>query len=874
MVTSFRTVVRLLCFAGLLSACLQPETEGPGAIEPPRQGDHKPRIVCPGGLRTAASHGVHLRWGRGSGTVVTYSFIAAPELGDAEDVDPGELVKPLIENIGEADERGIAPFPIDAGARIRAALGQWEQVADISFHEVYEPEAIGDIRFGHHAIGHPLVLAHGYLPDPPADLLSGDVHFRSSWTDSPEKFEHVAVHEIGHAIGLGHILDPANGVLMSVYLDAPRASEDIAYAQHLYGPARARVQTSPRDGTVNAITWEVPQLDGAPLDQHLGSIVDVGNDDVAVESVTLYPTIGFELDMTPMALTTLTEGAELGASLFDLTVGDSLPDVVAWETDMRAPLSGQRSFQIDRDRVDGERGRYPLPQHGVTAFGTASTEVAFRRESLLNESESFTAGYVVDNRINGHHFVPLLFERGSDVLANARRFASSNTFQVPEAADLGFRLRFLYSYGGTFWTSGQLNPGVQIDDIEIRNVQVPQGDPSTVNVLDPDARSVILDVELGLARIKLRTLYDSGVSSGNATGYARLGLECTDPCGLGCQAVDDCSSASCGEANACGTVCGTSCDAGCAAVTDCNGVSCGATNACGTSCGTSCDVGCPAVTDCSAASCGEANACGTSCGTACDVGCPALADCSDLSCGAMNACGTVCGTPCDTGCAAVTDCSDLSCGTTNACGTACGTACDDGCPALADCSDLSCGAMNACGTVCGTPCDAGCAAVTDCSAASCGDTNACGTSCGTACDDGCPAADDCSDLSCGETNTCGTACGTACDDGCPALADCSDLSCGTTNACGTACGTLCDVGCPGVTDCSGVSCGEANACGTLCDEACDTTDAGLIPADADDDDPTPSSGSGCVVGEGAQSGWILLALVFAVCSPRRSARVD
>ena len=99
---------------------------------------------------------------------------------------------------------------------------------------------------GRHGDGAPFdgrggTLAHAFLPNQGA--LSGDIHFDDAeqWTVGEEEGTDVvqaAVHEVGHALGLGHSED-IRSVMFPAYRghvrDLQLAAEDIARAQVLYG---------------------------------------------------------------------------------------------------------------------------------------------------------------------------------------------------------------------------------------------------------------------------------------------------------------------------------------------------------------------------------------------------------------------------------------------------------------------------------------------------------------------------------------------------------------------------------------------------------------------------------------------------------------
>lgn len=146
---------------------------------------------------------------------------------------------------------GALPSQLDAAAvesEIERAFDAWQQSANISLTPGTEAAAVrtifAEFVSGAHGDAYPftspVTLAHTFYPDPPnSEPIAGDMHFNAAETwgiGSDTDIFSVALHETGHALGLGHSDQPAAVMYPYYHVAAGLSDDDIAGIQALYGP--------------------------------------------------------------------------------------------------------------------------------------------------------------------------------------------------------------------------------------------------------------------------------------------------------------------------------------------------------------------------------------------------------------------------------------------------------------------------------------------------------------------------------------------------------------------------------------------------------------------------------------------------------------
>ncbi len=531
---------------------------GVGAVE----------FVCPGAAkapqRATRSHldsATQARWLATSGARIelTYSFVSVSfsydvtsDVNNIEQEAPSDTIN---EMFGQSHGSTPDNFPANFKQLIRNAFDAWEAVTNIEFTEVIEPGAEGQIRIGGHEFSiNSSILGHGFFPTTAGTggvaSSAGDLHFNSTfsgWTD--QVFFVVAVHEIGHTIGLDHIAEVTGAtadVLMYAAFDpattpGTMTNEDIAYVQDVYGPPIPKIQSAAAGD--RQISWSYPtDSSGDPVSSYTATITKCAdtsggcssdtnavNDDVLIQNAIENTVQSFEIQNQVLVLTSFTDNADTGNRLFVDSNTDGLGSGAGalWRTlddTQQQDPAVDLAYQANWNDADSLNTYFLSFSAGGQIEATATTKWRFARSYILSNDTDFqTIEYGVENSagvpISSLSFTETSVEddlgpttlgysdQPHESLPSHVSFNTDKlTFDLGSLAGQEFSVAYIFDINNSPDAFG--DEAVYIDDIEITDVLFPSGSPVQVtNTIMPNAASFDLAIPSGEHELRMRAVF-------------------------------------------------------------------------------------------------------------------------------------------------------------------------------------------------------------------------------------------------------------------------------------------------------------------------------------------------------------------------------
>jgi len=240
-----------------------------------------------------------------------------------------------------------------AKSEIARAFREWANYANISFSAGADPNANRTVAVlfasGAHGDGYPFTsvntLAHTFYPTPPnTEPIAGDLHFNADETwkigANTDLFS-VALHEAGHALGLGHSDDPSSVMYPYYHMVTGLTAVDIAGVRSLYGAAASTPGTPGQPSQPSTPASPAPTNPTGVKDSTPPAlrIVSPGSTIVSTtsSSIVVSGTAGDNVGVASVTWSTSTgssgqaSGAANWAAQIPLLVGTNVVTVRAWD---------------------------------------------------------------------------------------------------------------------------------------------------------------------------------------------------------------------------------------------------------------------------------------------------------------------------------------------------------------------------------------------------------------------------------------------------------------------------------------------------------------------------------------------------------------
>ncbi|MEO8657375.1 MAG: matrixin family metalloprotease [Bryobacteraceae bacterium] len=232
--------------------------------------------------------------------------------------------------------------PEDIRHEVLRAMHEWSRYVQVSFSEGGDPQAERTVAImfarGDHGDGYPFdgpggTLAHTFYPAPPnPESIAGDLHLDGdeSWQIGRSRdLYSVVLHELGHALGLGHSDNPGAVMYPFYRLSDKLSDEDIQAIRELYAPqddSAPPLTLSIQRPSTNGVTTEESAADVAgTVSGGTGSVAVSWISDSGTGQTSVAEGDGerqWDLGLVPLALganrITVSAAAANGATVFSV----------------------------------------------------------------------------------------------------------------------------------------------------------------------------------------------------------------------------------------------------------------------------------------------------------------------------------------------------------------------------------------------------------------------------------------------------------------------------------------------------------------------------------------------------------------------------
>lgn len=272
-----------------------------------------------------------------------------------------------------------------AQAEIERAMAEWSKAVQVTWAPGGNPSGSQTVNIWwatyDHGDGFPFtgpggVLAHTFYPAPPnPEPIAGDMHLNDSETwhigANIDLFS-VALHELGHALGLGHSDDPSAVMYPYYQVETELSPLDISTVQTLYAAQNATPAPSPSAPSTSApltLTVNVPASATTSATTNLSGTVAGGKAAIIVTWTTSNAASG----------TALISGASWTASGVPLNTGSNTITIAA--TDGVSHVS--QSLVVTRQAATTSSGTKDTTPPSLTIVSPSASTISTSAASII-----------------------------------------------------------------------------------------------------------------------------------------------------------------------------------------------------------------------------------------------------------------------------------------------------------------------------------------------------------------------------------------------------------------------------------------------------------------------------------------------------------